>query len=586
MRTVRKEPDLSTTPGTADLVLHRGRVLTLDAAFRVAEAVAIRDGLIAAVGTDAEIAPWIGPETEVVDLAGRTAMPGVNDSHLHGCAFGATLPPLAADVGFPAVASIADVARSVARHAATLPPDVWAIGNGWDVGYLAECKADPTRMPNRHDLDAVVSDRPVLLYEFSGHTAWLNTRALELAGIDRDTVAPSGGIIEVDADGEPTGLLRESAQNLVEAVVPVMTREERERAIRAAIAICHAEGITSFTEPGLGPGGYALFLGSCGVETLEVYADLARSGELQARVSVLLLPLAMGESAEALPERLAAHVPVSVPGGGGGGDDVDPRLLNVIGVKVFADGIPPSRTAWMHEEYIGGGHGCLCLHGDSDAARVGELDTIVRHAHAAGFQLGVHVTGDQGIDAVVDAFEAAHAAHPRTDERHYVIHGDFVTPPSLRKLAAHGWSVNMNPAIKWTISDLMDGVVGPARSAYQWPVRSAVAAGIPVTASSDAPITHPNWRQGVAAMMLRESKATGRQSGPEQCVDLETALRAYTVNAARQDFAEAWKGTLEPGMAADLCVLGGDLLTTDPHDIPGLSVDLTVFDGRIVHGKN
>ncbi|NUU26272.1 MAG: amidohydrolase [Streptomycetaceae bacterium] len=570
---------MSSAANPADLVFRNGRVLTMDADFSVAEAVAIRGGEIAAVGDDDTIAGWIGPGTRVVDLAGRTALPGINDSHLHGCSFGATRPPLAVDVAFPAVTSIADIAAAVAGHAEGLPDGAWVVGNGWDVGYLAECQADPARLPTRQDLDAVCADRPVLLYEFSGHTAWLNTRALELAGIDRATLPPSGGIIVADADGEPTGLLRESAQNLAEAVVPVMGREARERAIREAIAICHAEGITSYTEPGLGPGGDSLLLGSCGDATLEVYADLARSGELQVRVSVLLLPLAMGESAETLPDKLAARLAAPLPGG-----PADPRLLNVIGVKVFADGVPPSRTAWMHEEYIGGGHGCLCLHGRTDTARVGELNTIVAQAHAAGYQLGVHITGDQGIDAVVDAFEKAHADHPRDDERHYVIHGDFVTPQSLGKLAAHGWSVNMNPAIKWTIADLMDSVVGPERSAYQWPVRSAVEAGIPVTASSDAPITYPNWRQGVAAMMLRESKATGRPSGPEQCVDLATALRAYTVNAARQDFAEDWKGALAPGMAADLCVLDGDLTTADPHDIPDMSVDITVFDGRIVYG--
>ncbi|MFI1383467.1 amidohydrolase [Embleya sp. NPDC020886] len=568
-------------PVCADLVLTNGRVLTVDAAFTVAEALAVHAGRIVAVGSDAEIRPLIGPGTEVIDLAGRTALPGINDSHLHACAFGATRPPLAVDVSYPAVESIADIAAAVARHAETLPPDAWVIGNGWDVGYLAECRSTSSagadaRLPHRRDLDAVVTDRPVLLYEFSGHTAWLNSHALRAAGIDRDTVAPPGGIIEVDAAGEPTGLLREGAQNLVNAAVPPMTRADRERAVRAAVAICHAEGITSFTEPGLGPGGGSLFLGAAGADTLAVYADLARSGELAARVNVLLLPLAMGEAADVLPERLAAPLPDGIA-------DLDPRLLRILGVKVFADGIPPSRTAWMREEYVGGGNGCLCMHGDSDVLRVDELRTIVRHAHAAGHQIGVHVTGDRAIDALVEAFEEAAAACPREDERHYVIHGDFCTPRSLRTLAEHGWGVNMNPAIKWTIADLMDDVVGPERSAYQWPVRSAVQAGIAVTASSDAPITHPDWRRGVSAMMLRESKATGRPSGPEQCVDLATAVRAYTINAARQDFAEDWKGSLEVGKVADVCVLDGDLTTADPHEIADLPVALTIFDGRIVY---
>jgi predicted amidohydrolase YtcJ len=263
----------------------------------------------------------------------------------------------------------------------------------------------------------------------------------------------------------------------------------------------------------------------------------------------------------------------------------DPRLLNAIGVKIFADGVPPNRTAWMNEPYAGGGHGALCVHGDTPALRSGELREMIRVAHEAGFQLGVHVTGDRAIDEVVDAFVAANAAVPRPDARHYVIHGDFVSAGSLARLAAHGYGVNMNPAIKWTISDLMDEVVGPERSAYQWPVRSAVEAGVRVCASSDAPITEPDWRQGVSAMLLRESKASGRPSGPEQCVPLAEALRAYTVHPARQDFAEEWKGSIEVGKVADLCVLDRPLLDRDPHTVTDAAVDLTVFDGRVVHER-
>jgi predicted amidohydrolase YtcJ len=205
-----------------------------------------------------------------------------------------------------------------------------------------------------------------------------------------------------------------------------------------------------------------------------------------------------------------------------------------------------------------------------------------RDPGTAGLQLGVHVTGDRAIDTVVDAFVAANKAHPRPDARHYVIHGDFISPQSLAKLAAHGYGVNMNPAIKWTISDLMDEVVGTERSAYQWPVKSAVDAGVNVCASSDAPITEPDWRQGIAGMLLRESKASGRTSGQDQCVNLEEAIRAYTINAAKQDFAESWKGSIEPGKVADLCVLDRDLTHTEPHDITQVLVDLTVFDGEIV----
>ncbi|MFK8850987.1 amidohydrolase [Streptomyces sp. Ac-502] len=277
-------------PGPADLVLVNGTVLTVDAAFRRTQAVAVRDGLIAATGSTAEIRALIGPRTEVVDLEGRTALPGINDSHLHAAAFGATRPPLALDVAWPAVSSITGVREAVRRRAGELPAGDWIFGNGWDTGYLKECLAEPGRAPRRQDLDEVSPEHPVLLYEFSGHTSWLNSRALQAAGITATTPVPPGGVIETDADGAPTGILREGAQDLVNAVVPLMDDSAREAAVRSAIAVCHAEGITSFTEPGLGPGGTSLFLGVADTETLNVYARLESAGELRARVSVLLLP--------------------------------------------------------------------------------------------------------------------------------------------------------------------------------------------------------------------------------------------------------------------------------------------------------
>ncbi|MCX3290098.1 amidohydrolase [Streptomyces sp. NEAU-H22] len=555
------------------LVLTGGQVLTVDAGFTVAEGVAVRGRDILAVGSDAEMRALAGPGTRIVELGGRTVLPGINDSHLHGAAYGMTKPPFALDVGHPAVRSLADIATAVGRAAGGAPAGEWIIGLGWDAGYLAECLADPGRFPHRRDLDAVAPDHPVCLTDFSSHMVWVNSEALRRCGIDADTPAPPGGVIDHGPDGRPTGILRESAGRLVQAELPAPTTAQRRRAIQGVISELHSRGITSYTEPGLGPGGADSLFGGLSTDNWIAYADLAASGELQARVSVLLLPAPMGGCADDVRKGLAE---LRRP------ESADPRLLRAIGVKIFADGVPPNRTAWMTEPYPDGGHGALCVHGDTPALQVHELREMIRLGHEAGFQLGVHVTGDRAIDLVVDAFLAANSAAPRPDARHYVIHGDFISPSSLAKLAAHGYGVNMNPAIKWTISDLMDEVVGPERSAYQWPVRSALDAGVRVCASSDAPITEPDWRQGVASMMLRESKASGRPSGPEQCVPLADALRAYTSTAAWQDFADGWKGTLEPGRAADLCVLDRPLLDLDPHEITQVRVDLTVFDGRIV----
>ncbi|MFJ9567008.1 amidohydrolase [Streptomyces fuscichromogenes] len=558
------------------LVLTGGQVLTADRDFAVTEGVAVRGRDIVATGSDADMRALAGPGTRIVELGGRTVLPGLNDSHLHAAAYGMTKPPFAIDVGHPAVGSIADIAAAVQRAAHAVRPGEWIVGLGWDPGYLAECLADPRRFPHRHDLDAVAPYHPVCLTDFSSHMVWANTEALRRCGIDADSTHRHGGVIDLDADGAPTGILREAAQRLVQAALPTPTIAQRRQAIQGVVRELHARGITSYTEPGLGPGGAETLFGGLSGDNWTAYADLEATGELHARVSVLLLPAPLGGSADDVRKGLAElRRPVSG----------DPRLLNAIGVKIFADGVPPNRTAWMSEPYREGGHGSLCVHGETPALQVEELRAMISLAHQAGFQLGVHVTGDRAIDTVVDAFVAANAAAPRPDARHYVIHGDFIGAGSLAKLAAHGYGVNMNPSIKWTISDLMDEVVGPERSAYQWPVRSAIEAGVHVCASSDAPITEPDWRRGVAAMLLRESKASGRPSGPEQCVTLAEALRAYTTTPAWQDFADDWKGAIEPGKAADLCVLDRPLLGLDPHDITDVQVDLTVFDGRVVHER-
>jgi predicted amidohydrolase YtcJ len=563
-------------PVEPDLILFNGTVLTVDERFSIARAVAVQDAHIVAVGADDTVRALAGPSTRTVDLNGRTVLPGINDSHLHGAAYGMSRPPFALDLAYPAVRSIADVVAAVGRAAAETPPGTWIIGLGWDPGYLTECTTDPQRLPDRHDLDRAAPGHPVCLNDFSAHMVWANTAALRAAGISTARQAPPGGVIDVDDDGEPTGILREAAQMLVQRHLPQPTIAQRRAAISGVIAELHTRGITSYTEPGLGVGGAGTLFGGLSADNLTAYAQLAAESALAARVSVLLLPAPMGGSAADLAAGLAAAAP----------EPTDPRRLRVIGVKIFGDGVPPNRTAWMSEEYTGGGHGALCVHGATAATREEELREMIRIAHTAGYQVGVHVTGDRAIDTVVDALVSADRGHHRPDARHYVIHGDFVSAGSLAVLAGHGYGVNMNPAIKWTVSDLMDELVGPVRSAYQWPVRAAFDAGVNVCASSDAPITVPDWRQGVAAMLLRESKASGRVSGPEQRVGLAEAIRAYTVNPARQDFAEDWKGSIEVGKVADLCVLGADLTAVDPHDLPDVPIDLTVFDGTVVYERN
>ncbi|MGW3957730.1 amidohydrolase [Streptomyces sp. NPDC004752] len=558
---------------SADIVYVNGTVLTIDENSTVAAALAVADDEIIAVGDRQGIEQLVGPDTRVVDMHGGTLLPGINDSHLHAISWGLTRPPLSLDVGYPTVTSIADITRVVGEAAADAKPGQWIFGAGWDLGFLTERREEPGRMPTRHDLDAVSPDNPVYLQDFSYHTIWVNTLALEMAGIDENTIPPPGSTILTDENGRPIGILSEGAQHAVTELLPPLNDEGREAAVLLAVAELNALGITSFTEPGLGPGDKA---GGMGKGGLEAYERLLAEGRLNARVTALLMPVSMGSSFEDFSTELDA---MTVP------PIEDPKMVNVVGVKILADGIPPNKTAWMHDHYVGGGCGALTVAGETDEERVAQLNQMISYAHRAGHQVGVHITGDRGIDAVVDAFAAAVRTYPREDSRHYVIHGDFLTARSMRICAEHGFGVNMNPTIKWTIADLEEEFVGAERAAYEWPYRDAIDAGINVTSGSDAPVTAPEWLQGVSTMMLRKSKASGKVSGGEQCITLTEALRSYTAAAAWQDFADDWKGTLEPGKVADLCLLDQDLLSMDPHDIPQATVRMTLLGGRVVHER-
>ncbi|MEZ0164377.1 amidohydrolase [Kineococcus sp. LSe6-4] len=553
----------------ADLVLRGGQVLTLDGAGpETATALAVRDGVVVHVGDDESVAPFTGHCTRVVDLAGRTALPGINDSHLHLLRTGLAMPPRTIDVGAGAGGTVEAAVAAVATAVAAAPAGGWIRGKGWNEDLLG-------RAPTAADLDAVSSDNPVVLLDWSNHQLWVNSAALAQAGVDASTPVPPGGEVVLDPSGRPTGVLRETAMALVNAHVPPFTRDEQRQAIEDAAAAVVALGITSVTEPGIS------------AVARELYEELSRAGTLPLRVTALL-------------SRPDDTYPVDVAGvhdvlqGNVPARDVDPRSFAVRGVKLRADGVPiASRTAWMHEEYVGGGRGSLVTTGADEAARVAQLAEMVRVVHETGYQIGVHATGDAAIDAVVAAFtaalEAPGDAGSRTNRaRHYVIHGDFTSPPTLAVMAEHGIGVNLNPAIRALIADGQPAVVGPERAAYQAPFAAALSAGVPTAASSDSPNVSFDWRAGVVSAVLREG-ASGQVSGPEQRVGLLQALAAFTTAGAWQDHAEQWKGRLAPGFAGDVCVLAERLLDDEggpafPLDqLPQVGIDLVVVGGAVVH---
>jgi len=565
----------------ADLVITNGKVITVDQDFSIKQAVAVQDGKIVAVGTNDEIKALIGSKTNVLDLKGKPILPGINESHMHAPFFGATRPPLSLDLTFPAVKSIPEMVDALRSEVEKTAPGEWIRGFGWDQGSLEECKNDPSKLPRKWDLDAVSPDHPVAFTDFSCHTLLVNSKALEIAGLAKDTPDPSSGEMERDANGEPTGILKEpGAQALVSEYVPLLTREEKKTALLTALSHLNANGVTSFTDAAIGPGGEDYVYGVMSGEFVNIYKELLEEGQLTARVNVLLL---YGDYGALTLEDIKKNMETfEVP------TDIDKTWLKFPGIKIFADGIPLTYTSWMNEDYVSGdaGYGVSVIPGETDQEQSDNLIEMIRYVHSKDYQIGLHATGDRAIDAAVDGFIQACEEKPGGDPRHYIIHGDFISREKAEALAGHNCGIAMQPFISAMIADFEPTVVGDERAAYEWPTRTVLDAGLNLTSSSDAPVTYPNWRMGVQAAVLREGLLSGKVSGPEECITVEEAIRTYTINGAWQDHMEDVKGSIEVGKLADFCIIGNDILSVESHKIGEIPVLMTIVGGKIVFDKS
>jgi hypothetical protein len=458
---------------------------------------------------------------------------------------------------YPGIKSIADLKAATAARVAEVGSGKWISGWGWDRGFLEESRGNPDIWPTRHDLDPVSPDNPVIFTEFSGHVLLVNSKTLELIGINRDTPPPPQGFIQKDANGEPTGILFEMTFPVREKMPPP-TEAERKAGILNAMAELNSLGITCVTEPGLDP------------EVIRVYTELYNQRKFTLRVNCMV----RGGPSLATVKQAVDSVGTATGFGN--------EWLRISGLKLLADGIPPSKTAYMYDDYIGGGHGQLLVEGNIDEERYNMLLTMIKYGSTHGFQVGIHVTGDRGIDACVDGFIAALKERP-WDARHYIIHADYATPDCIRRMARNNIGANVQSAIKWTVGNLMVGITGEKRAAYHWPLKTLFDEGVVVSNSSDASVTYPDWRQGVESAVLRKDKASGKVLGPEQCITIEQAIRSYTINGAWQDHQENVRGSIEVGKLADFTIIGEDILNIDPNKIHEIPILYTIVGGKTVY---
>ncbi|MCC7021920.1 MAG: amidohydrolase [Thermomicrobiales bacterium] len=526
-----------------DLLLVNGRVRTMDPANPAASAVAIRMGRIVYVGDDAEAQAAAAPGSAVIDLAGRTATPGLNDAHAHPMGVGFALRDL--DLSPERNATIADLQALVRTAAGNRLAGSWLLGRGYDDARLAE-----RRHPTRADLDAVAPEHPVLLLRMCHHIGVANSAALRLAGITHETADPEDGLFDRDAHGEPTGVLREGALSAVQALLPEPDEAEIMAALEAAGREFLRHGVTSAVE--------AIVRDP---RQLRAYQRLREREALPIRTYLMMI----------IDETLDDLVSLGIRTGFGD------EWVRIGPAKLFSDGSIGGRTARMHAPYEGEpeNFGLWMMPPE-------ELKAKVRRAHDAGFQVGIHAIGDAAIDLVLDAYAEAQVANPRPDARHRIEHCSIVDDRILGRIRDLGVVPIPGTSFLRHFRDAYVTNLGEWRIGQTYGMRSFARFGITAAASTDAPVVPVNALAGIQTMVTRRD-ILGRPCNLEEAIPLDDALRAYTVNGAYASFEEGIKGMLKSGLLGDITIFETDLATVDPNDLASVGVDYTVVAGKVVY---
>ncbi|MEU6880998.1 amidohydrolase [Streptomyces sp. NPDC046712] len=539
----------------ADLVFTHGPVHTGDPARTRASSLAVTGERITAVGHD-DVHELIGPDTEVVDLRGKLLLPGFQDSHVHAVFGGTEL----AECDLTGTVGVEDYLTLVREFAEAHPDRPWITGGGWSM------ESFEGGLPTRQLLDSVVPDRPVYLINRDHHGAWTNTRALELAGLTKETPDPADGRIEREADGTPSGTLQEGATALVSRLVPPSTAADRLAGLLRAQELLHSLGITGWQDAMLG-----MYGGN--PDPSDAYLAAARAGTLTARVNGALW-WDRDRGAEQIEELLARR------------EQLNHGRFRAGSVKIMQDGVAENFTAAMTAPYL---DGCGCATANSGLSFVDPvaLRSYVTQLDALDFQVHFHALGDRAVREALDAVEAALEANGRRGNRHHLAHLQVVHPDDMERFARLGAIANIQPlwaAHEPQMDELTIPFLGPERASWQYPFGSLLRAGATLAAGSDWPVSSPDPIAGIHVAVNRKEPGTTdpRVFLPEQRLDLTTAVAAYTAGSAHVNGLDE-TGTLLPGMLADLVVLDRDIFTGPPEEIAEARVLSTYVGGTQVH---
>ncbi len=552
----------------ADLILFNGKFWTQDPRFPEATAVAVQAGRIQAVGGDAEIKALVGPGAQVIDLGGRRVLPGLTDAHFHfqGWALSRRELPLAG------LSSRQAVQEALSKAVQTTPPggSQWIKGQGWN-----ETDWPEPRLLTRHDLDTVAPDHPVILWRSDLHLATANTLALRLAGITAETPDPPAGVIDRDAAGQPTGVLRYQAMERVDAVLPQPTEAEIDAAMRDAIAEAHRLGLTGVHDFRIGDAAESR-------GAFHAWQRLHAAGELSLRVWMMF-------DGTLLDEAIALGLRT------GFGDD----RLRIGGAKYFADGSLGARTAWMLESYNDGGSGLPVV-------PMADLANAIERGAAAGLPVGIHAIGDRAIRELLDVFsevlprvarsETGHSgsALPQSTNLpiypspipHRIEHVQHSTRQDLLRLGALGLVASVQPIHLVDDMALVERTVGE-RGRWAYAFRTLLDSGAVLALGSDCPVASPNPFWGIHAAVTRQRRDGTPAEGwyPEERLTVAEAVAGYTLGSAYASGQLDRLGSITPGKLADLVVLDRDIFTVPPKEIASTQPVLTIFDGALVYSN-
>jgi len=546
-----------------DKVYLNGRVITLTDSQPQAEAVAVLGDKIAAVGPDAAIRELIGPKTMIEDLNGKTLIPGLNEPHNHFGMYGpATM--LSVNLQSPPLGPIENMdglVSALRSKAEEMPNGGWVTGRGYDDTLMAE-----NRHPTRHDLDKASSAKPIFISHVSGHFSVANTKALEMAGVKKDTPQPGGGVVRKDPKtNEPDGVLEEMpAQMLVGRLIPALTMEQRLKGIALASSHYLRVGVASCSDAGVNfPG-----MGS----SLEIvaYQKAIRGGTLPLRITMMVgIHFLLGGEAEN-PTFLT-----------GFGDE----HLKIGPAKIIVDGSIQGYTGWLSQPYHAPFKGDRMYCG-YPVTPPEKLTPLVLAAHKAGFQIAAHGNGDAAIDAILDAYQLAQEKYPRADARHRIEHCQTAREDQLDRMAELGVSPSFFASHTFYWGDRHKNIfLGPDRAKRISPLRSALKRGIKFSLHSDCPVTPVSPLFCVFAAVNRLTR-NGETLGPEFRLTPEEALRAVTLDAAWQTFDERIKGSIEVGKLADFTILAENPLAVSPERIKDIQVAEVIIGGQSVYKRN